>query len=103
MTNRTAPDWLEQGLTVSDFSNEEIAEASAYTDEQDRLLAEGIAASEAGHVRPAMNSFLDFLERRERERELELREAFAEVDAGKTRPFADFIQEQQAFWREQGL
>ncbi|MBC7808460.1 MAG: hypothetical protein H7145_20185 [Akkermansiaceae bacterium] len=32
-----------------------------------------------------------------------LNEAFAEVDAGKTRPFADFARDQQAFWREQGL
>ncbi|MBC8135423.1 MAG: hypothetical protein H8F28_05990 [Fibrella sp.] len=60
--------WLERGLGVGEFSDEEIAEASTYTDEQDRLLAQGIAASEAGHTRPAMNSFLDFLKRREQER-----------------------------------
>ena len=32
-----------------------------------------------------------------------LTEAFAEVDAGKTRPFADFAREQQVFWHERGL
>jgi hypothetical protein len=32
-----------------------------------------------------------------------LEEAFAEIDAGKDRPFAEYVAEREAFWKARGL